>query len=475
MECSMFTSKNNDYKEVVQQHLVTFTEVLRALGVRVSTVEVLDAVKALSVIDIACRDQFKSVLAAVMVKKVSDRQLFELAFENYFVPEEKKLKSQQADEIQQEQVLRAENKVENEIQESIQRSGGGQWAGGVEDYLQVSKEQKETLAQMDAGDRERLYQTIEGFEGNPVNDPSQVIANVIEASLNYWRYYMMKQEDAEESFQKKNLNVEYTGRKEVDQTVSSTLDQYSQKQEESLLYKDMQSIAEEELTRVTAIVNKLSSKLANRISRRYKISNASNKIDIRKTIRKNINYGGLPVHLVYKSRRLNRPKMVMLCDVSASMTRYARFIIQFVYGLADVIKDVEIFIFSENTERITPYFSSNEGFSRIMFRIMSGSEQWGKTTNLNAALDGLETQYKHIFNSDTYFFIMSDTKTQQSEQAARKVSYIREKAKDLIWLNTLPEKEWPNIFTVELFSDKSTMLECGTLAQLEDILVKHLL
>lgn len=459
---------------VIQEQLVTFARVLRGLGVRVSTAEVLDAATALTFVDITRREQFKTALGSVLVKSKADRKLFELAFEHFFVPPEKKEELRRQEKERREEQARAREDAEREFTESVKESGG-RWAGGAHRHLQLTPEQKETLASMPARERRRLQQIIESFEGNPVNDPSHLIMDVVEASLNYWRYYMMKKEEEHRGKRRRALKVEYTGEQEIDEVLRSVAEEYGKDAGESVLYRDMQSIAEEDLPRITALIARLSRNLANRISRRYRRSNLKNKLDIRRTIRNNIAYGGVPLRLAYRSRRVSRPRLVVLCDVSASMVRYARFIIQFIYGLAHVVKDVETFVFSEDLERITPFFKGGGGFAQTMSAVMEQSIQWGKTTNLNRALISLENKYKHILLPDTYVFIVSDTKTQQANEAARRVGKTREKVKDLIWLNTLPCEEWEKTFTVAIFREQSRMFECGTVAQLDEVLRKYLI
>ena len=459
---------------VIQEQLLTFAKILRSLGVRVSTAEILDAVHVLAIIDITCREQFKITLGSLLVKSKADRSLFEPAFESFFVPPEKKAEWRRQHQLQQEEQTRLLEEAEMELIDSVQESGG-RWAGGAQEQLQLTGEQKEVFANIPSEERKRLQHIIESYEGNPVNDPSHLIANVVEASLNYWRYYMMKHEDNGPVNHTRALNVEFTGQEDVDEVLRSVVQKYSESDEDSLLYQDMQSIAERDLPRVTALVARLSRNLANRISRRYRRSNAKKKLDIRRTVRNNLAYGGVPLKLAYRSRRINRPRLVVFCDVSASMVQYARFVIQFVYGLTHVVKDIETFIFSEDLERITPYFKGGGGFANTMSIIMKDSNQWGKTTNLNTALFALDDQFGHLLSPDTYVLMVSDTKTQQSEQAARRVSNLRPRVKDIIWLNPLPGEDWQKTFTVALFYGHSRMFECGTVSQLDRVLRKHLI
>ena len=164
-----------------------------------------------------------------------------------------------------------------------------------------------------------------------------------------------------------------------------------------------------------------------------------------KTIRGSIGFGGIPVKLSYRSKRVQKPRLVLICDVSASMAKYARFVIQFVYGLSSVVKDAETFIFAEDLERITPNLRAGGEFAGIMARVISESSQWGKTTNLNKALNTLINLHGQNLNGETFVIIVSDTKTQGAAASADLAGIIRGRIKELIWLNTLPRRQWPEV------------------------------
>jgi len=149
------------------------------------------------------------------------------------------------------------------------------------------------------------------------------------------------------------------------------------------------------------------------------------------------------------------------------MAPYARIIIPFIYGLSDVVRDIETFIFAEDLERITPQLQRRMGFANTMTEVMVGSGQWGKTTNLAAALRTFLATYSHLLNRNTFVIIISDTKTIEPDHAAQLLEEIKRQVKDVLWLNTLPRSQWQDVRTVELFRRRVRLLESNTLAQLE--------
>ena len=205
----------------IDQNLVRFIHVLRQLGIRVSLAETLDAVNALFAVDIMNRSQVREALGSTLVKGVRERHLFELAFDRFFAPREQKEQWRLLEEGAREERARAIEQAGEEIVNGVTDSGGANWAGGTLDHLRLSEQQKDTFARMPEEERRKMVEVMSNFQGNPVNDPSGLIAQVVEASLNYWRYHLARQEVEEGSEVCAVPEVQYSGDEEIDQIVRS--------------------------------------------------------------------------------------------------------------------------------------------------------------------------------------------------------------------------------------------------------------
>lgn len=447
------------------ERLSKFIAVLRSLGLNTGTSELSDAVRALAAVDVLDRKQFRLALRATLVKKQRDARVFDLAFDRFFAPDEVKeqWRRREAEKaVELEQLMQSS---EEEIMAGVSRSGG-EWAGGAAEQIKLTEQQLETYTRLPENERNRIRSLLEGYRGNPVNDPSNLIAQVVESSLDYWRYHLNKKED-EQGETRPHDDVGYYGDREADEVIRSVARDLVREPEESLLEKDMRAIGEQDMPAVTVLLKKMARRLATGLSRRYRGSRKKQAIDIRRTVRGSIQFGGIPLYLRYRSKRVQKPRLVLVCDVSASMARYARLIIQFIYGLTDVVKDIETFIFSEDLERITPQLARRLGFAQTMSIVMSESGQWGKTTNLAASLRTFATNYQRLLTRNTFFIIVSDTKTLEPENTALLLGEIKKRVKDVLWLNTLPRREWQDVRTVELLGQTVRLLESNTLSQLE--------
>ncbi|KJS72446.1 MAG: hypothetical protein JL56_13035 [Desulfotomaculum sp. BICA1-6] len=445
--------------------LARFVAVLRSLGLNAGTSELNDAARALARVDVLNKEQFRLALRATLVKKQRDVRVFDLAFEKFFAPGEvqEQLRRQEAEAVEKRERVMEQSQAE--IRDGVAQSGGD-WAGGATEHLSLTAEQLETYSKLPEGEKNRIRNLLENYRGNPVNDPSSLIAQVVEASLEYWRYHLNRQEMENHSHRREPV-ANYSGDESVDQVVRSVARDLVGEPEESLLERDMLAIKEQEMPAVTILLRKMARRLATGLSRRYRSSRKKKSIDIRRTVRGSVRFGGLPLNLHYRGRRVQKPRLILVCDVSASMAAYARLVIQFVYGLSDVVRDIETFIFSEDLERITPKLRQRMGFAATMSAVMAESTQWGKTTNLAAALRTLVGDYDQMLTRNSYLIIVSDTKTLEPENSIELLGDIRRRVKGVLWLNTLPRSQWQGVRTVAPFRREVRMLESNTLAQLE--------
>ncbi|KJS15856.1 MAG: hypothetical protein VR69_11325 [Peptococcaceae bacterium BRH_c4b] len=445
----------------IQYSLIKFIRILRQLGVRVSSAEAIDAFQALTRVDMVNREQFRAALRSCLVKTKPERNVFELAFDQFFVEPEEKQRRRELRRKQEEERQDQLSRAESELMEVL-----GDWQEGD---TQLTPEQLKTFSSMPRAEQERMKDILERMKANPVNNPGELIARVMQSSLNYWRYHMLKAESARGGISRE-LEAQLTGEEELDEIIEGVQAEFYRKPEDDILYKDMQSIEDQDLVKVTALIQRISSRLATGLSRRFRRSSRRQQIDIRRTMRQNIKYGGTPLELRYRSRRPFRPELLLICDVSASMARYARFVLQFIYGLSSAVRGIESFIFSENMERVTPYFNRGRGFADTMTDIVNNSKQWGKSTNLHAALGTFIDNYSDLISSDRILLVVSDTRTLSPAGAANLLQDIKKRLGKIIWLNTLPGKDWGAYPTVALFEKHFPMYECNTIAHLEKVL-----
>lgn len=434
----------SDYLEI---NVVRFIHLLRRLGVRIGSGEVIDALRALMLLDLTERETVRVALQATLIKRPGERAIFSKAFNIFFAPPETR------EQQQEEQEKKKENRRETLIQASSELKFQGT-------PLDLSDSEKRIFASLPEKDRQKLREFIKKTaEGKNVEKEFlPILEKVVKGSLAYWRQNLPDQlslreapKDGEQGWDALVEAVGGAGEGGVAE----------------LLEEDMRAIADKDLPKAREIIHKLAHQLVAGLTRRYRQSKKRQKLDLRRTIRYNIRFGGTMFRLRYRSRRRQKPPLVLFCDVSGSMARYTSFVLQFIYGLHSVVRSIESFVFSENLERVTTYFRHGEDFNAIMPEMMSRSTQWGRGTNIAVALRALRQNYAHVLTGDAYVIIVSDTKTLALFDAARELTQLKRKVKEVVWLNTLPRQDWERAKTIDAFRKIVRMYPCNTIFDLE--------
>ncbi len=207
---------------------------------------------------------------------------------------------------------------------------------------------------------------------------------------------------------------------------------------EILAGKDFSRFQADEITEIARAVLVIAKRLATKESRRTKAASRSHLIDPRRTLRRNMKYGGTIIELARKRRKIRKPRLVLICDVSRSMDTYSRFLLQFIHAMQNTIGKVESFVFSTSLTRVTDYFK-NEEILEALDRIASEVQDWSGGTRIGQSLLTFNEKWaKKLVNRHTIVLILSDgLDTGDAEILREAMEELDERAGKVIWLNPL--------------------------------------
>ena len=207
---------------------------------------------------------------------------------------------------------------------------------------------------------------------------------------------------------------------------------------EILAGKDFSRFQAEEMAEVARAVLVIAKRLATRESRRTRIASRSHLIDPRRTVRRNMKYGGTIIELARKQRKIRKPRLVLICDVSRSMDTYSRFLLQFIHALQNTIGKVESFVFSTSLTRVTDYFKGEE-ITEALDRIAREVRDWSGGTRIGQSLETFNEQWaRKLVDRRTIVLILSDgLDTGDAEVLRGAMEALDERAGKVIWLNPL--------------------------------------
>lgn len=208
--------------------------------------------------------------------------------------------------------------------------------------------------------------------------------------------------------------------------------------EEVLSRKDFSEFTTEDMEKAREIVAKLAALLATRLSRRKVVGKKGKTIDFRRSWRKSLSHGGEPLELIRKQRKIKKTKILLLCDVSGSMDCYAKFLIQFIYGMQKELKEVEVAVFSTHLTDITGLLR-RKGLAEGLNEVADVVPDWSGGTKIGESLLEFYRQFAPSFSAyRTVVILISDGWDRGDVEVLRySMEMLHRHAYRLIWLNPL--------------------------------------
>ncbi len=186
---------------------------------------------------------------------------------------------------------------------------------------------------------------------------------------------------------------------------------------------------------------KLVKKLATPISRRRKRGHRRKNLDLRATIHRSTLQGGTLLKLRWKTKKPAKPRVVLILDTSSSMMKSATVMLQFLYALRKEFRQLEVFIFGNELNYVTPYLHLS--FPELIYN-MSQLPQWDfGGTELWRPLAQLKNNFSHLLKSKTTVIILTDCQFYERFFALAPLNNLRRRVKKLYLFNPDPRAKDP--------------------------------
>ena len=439
--------------------LVDFIKVLRNAEIQVSPAETLDAMHVLELIGTRNRKLLKDSLSIAVSKTLEEKEAFDDCFDRYFsisnYNEEKKAIASLADTKET-----SEKNVETKQKPEDAQEARGQVVGQEESW---NKEEGNKAPEPSSHLGKLLLS----------GDKAGIIASVAEAgrrvNLNQIRFFTQKgaftrkimESMGLDALQREILTLNSKGRKPEEALAGKLANARNQLREKIRGYVENQFLLHadtsgkqlrEELLKqiklsnlekryfkdVKALVFKMAKKLVAIHSKRRKQVRRG-QLDIRKTLRNNMQYDGMLFDIRWKASKVDRPKVMCICDVSGSVSNYSRFLLMFLYSLSEIIPNVRSFAFSSELGEVTKLFEEStleDALAKTMRDYGNGSTDYGQM------LLDFKTHCFRDVDKKTSIIILGDGRNNYGNPEAEVLQQVYEKAKRVIWLNPEAKPSW---------------------------------
>ncbi|OGH00149.1 MAG: hypothetical protein A2600_13585 [Candidatus Lambdaproteobacteria bacterium RIFOXYD1_FULL_56_27] len=226
-------------------------------------------------------------------------------------------------------------------------------------------------------------------------------------------------------------------------------------------------LTQQEIERVKEEVERLAQKLKDALSAKRKRTHRGH-IEIKKTIRDSLRYGGVPFYIHHKSPSKTKGKVVALCDISSSVSYAAQFMILLLYRLQNRFSKIRTFVFIRHTYEISRYFEAYPMETALVKATKDHHIGMGQPSNYGTSFKSFLDTYESALTKDTTLLILGDGQNNFNNPMTEPFEKMAKKVERVIWLNPEEEKFWysssNSLRHYKPFCDQ--VIECATLDQL---------
>lgn len=228
----------------------------------------------------------------------------------------------------------------------------------------------------------------------------------------------------------------------------------------------------EQLREMRRVVAPLARSLATRLAARRRRSRHG-EIDLRKTLRKSMSTGGVPIDVVLKKPHPARPELVVLCDVSGSVAGFSHFTLQLVHALRQQFSRVRVFAFIDTTDEVTELFGPDADLAVAVQRITREAGVYtrdGHSDYGHAFVSFLE-KYPTVLSPRCSLLVLGDGRNNYRNPEVDLLTHMVTASRHAHWLNPEPRHLWGSgDSAVPRYEDVITMHECRSAKQLASVI-----
>jgi uncharacterized protein with von Willebrand factor type A (vWA) domain len=207
---------------------------------------------------------------------------------------------------------------------------------------------------------------------------------------------------------------------------------------EALRSKDFGTFTWEEVQACKALLKDLAWRIEPRKTRRKRPTARGRQLDMRRLLRRNLRYGGEPIELTWRTQRTRQRPLVVLCDISGSMDRYSRILLQFVHTISNGLHDVEAFVFGTRLTRVTRLLRErdiDDAISMVSKQVFD----WAGGTRIGETLKDFNYIWgRRVLGRGAVVLLISDGWDRGDPQLlGREIARLQRSCHRLIWLNPL--------------------------------------
>ena len=456
-------------------HLVEFVEALRGVGIAVGPSETVDAGRVMTVLGLGDREVLREGLACAVLRRADHRDTYDAMFDLWFPA-----------------ALGARTVVSDDDDPDAAKDGlPTRDVEGLRDALVQMLSGNEDMANIDDRLAAMVAQIVEAFgRYNSSRGPSYSSYQALKAMAldelegrllagllaPYGEEPTPTQEQIAKAIagkriaQLRQLVESETKRRTAEQLGRQHVQTYSIPQ----LAENVEFLraSGDQLRQMRRVVAPLARTLASRLAARRRRSRAG-QIDLRKTLRKSMSTGGVPIDVVLKKPHPARPELVVLCDVSGSVAGFSHFTLLLVHALRQQFSRVRVFAFIDTTDEVTEMFGADADLAVAVQRITREAGVYTRDghSDYGHAFVSFLDKYPTALSPRSSLLVLGDGRNNYRNPEVGLLTHMVAASRHAHWLNPEPKHLWGSgDSAVPRYTDVIAMHECRSAKQLAAVI-----
>ncbi|MBI3159335.1 MAG: VWA domain-containing protein [Chloroflexi bacterium] len=417
--------------------MARFIAALRTSGARISLAESADAFRAVETLGVTDKSVFRLAMRATLIKEKRDLPTYDNLFPLFFgrtapplganllealSPEEMEQVSRWLEDLEEHLRQRLEELLSGEALTDAELDSLGNRLGLSRvdslQYLDWLTRRIERAVGLDEV-RQLLEQLLEVLSGTTPAERAASLEAALTRNLEAWQQQI---------------------RQFVGQGIAENLSELPRQQsEKNLLDLPFSALSEQEMNSVRDEARRLATMLKSKIALRQKKDHRG-LLDPKSTIRSNLRNYAIPIE-IKRRKRVRKPKVVIMCDVSTSMRYCSELMLTMLFYLSDLVSKTHAFAFIDHLEYVSPHFDGKTAGEAVL-GVLQKMPPGYYSTDLGASLKDLDRRFLDTIDSRTSFIVVGDARNNFNDPQMAIFQKLARRAHRTIWINPESQAQW---------------------------------
>ncbi|HEX7664148.1 MAG TPA: VWA domain-containing protein, partial [Polyangiaceae bacterium] len=442
---------------------------VRREGVEISTVQAIDALRAANVVGFEDRTIFRDAIASVVTSSAIDRRRFDRAFDAFFSARTNegdlfdRLRNKGFSESERDAVRDLLDEITStsidgdslapllqrgaELERLLRTAGIARTFDSMQSPLQAGFYAHRALDRVGLSTARSAMASLRAKLREAFGDRGDLLADALEAEL-----------AAAADDVRTHVQRSFAKRDEARTMRGGGVEA-----------KAFVSLSDQEIVEVRRAVRNFALRLrgGERVRKKHALRG---RLDPRATLRRALATGGVPITAIRKTKRRERARIVLLCDVSDSVRAAARFMLEFVYFAHELFDQTRSFVFVSELGETTDLFATEPIERALVEAYGGGIVPVQSNSNYGRVFRQFEERHAGTLDRRTTLVILGDGRTNYHADAADALGRLKDRARSVYWLCSEPRAAWASgDSAMQKYSKNVTkVLEVTCARELED-------